>query len=403
MSSLVYFEASDTARINAQTGIQTVVRGMIAGLSSQGCVVHPVRWSFKRGCLTPLKPEWERNLGLPGGGSRWLPLSSLLRPQFWSAWRNARGMNYKTPVHHHPVHAQLFQGGWLIMPELMEGRHARMIIDYAKLHGLRVAGIFHDAIAFHHPELVLHWTRKQHADYMMAIAGLDAVIAVSDQSARHFTEFAQSQNSPVPRVRVCRLPAQITGQERETELKEITGGIVKILCVSTLEPRKNHARVINAFESARSRLVGTKLELHLVGAPYEKAPEIAGAVRALTRKNPAIFWHEGAGGAELREFYRDCDFTIFGSWIEGFGLPVMESLWFGKPCLCSNQGVMAENAEGGGCLMVDVQDVNALADGMVKLASEPDFRRELGQQALQRKLKTWNDYGGEILGILKEI
>jgi len=403
MSAQVYIETSHTALSNTRTGIQAVVRGLIAGLSSQECVVHPVRWSFRRKCLTPLKSQWEQNLGLPNAKRPWLPFSSLLHPRFWSVWKEARGMNYKTPIHRHPVHEELFQKGWLILPELMEGRHARLVTAYARQHGLRVAGIFHDAIPWLHPEMVLHWAREQHAEYMTAFAELDAVLAVSDESARHFTGFVKSQGGPVPPVRACRLPAEVPGQDRETRPRETPSGIVKILCVGTLEPRKNHARLIEAFELAGSRPGGAKMELHLVGARYAGDPKIAETVRAITVKNPAIFWHENVNSEELRKFYHRCDFTVFGSWIEGFGLPVMESLWFGKPCLCSNQGVMAENAEGGGCLTVNTQDVTALANGMAKLAGQPDFRRELGQQALQRKLKTWNDYAAEIIGILKEI
>jgi len=399
----VYLETSHTALSNAHTGIQTVVRGLISGLSSRGCAVHPLRWSFRRKSLTPLKPKWERNLGLPGEGKPWLPLSSLARPRFWWVWKKARGMNDKTPVHRHPAHEELFKDGWLIMPELMEGLHARLVTDYARERGMRVAGIFHDAIPWLHPEMVLHWTRKQHAEYMMAFAKLDAVIAVSHQSARQYTEFVESQGGPLPPVRVCGLAAQIAGQLRETQLKQASDGVVRILCVGTLEPRKNHGRLIEAFELASSRLDGKKLELHLVGAVYAGNPEIAESVRAITANNPAIFWHGSVGTGELRKFYQDCDFTVFGSWIEGFGLPVMESLWFGRPCLCSDQGVMAENAEGGGCLTVNTQDVTALADGMVKLAGNLDFRRELSEEALRRELKTWNDYAGEILGLLKGI
>ena len=399
----IYLEASHTARSNARTGIQTVVRGLLSGLFANHCGAHPVRWSFKHECLTPLKQEWETNLGMPGGRKAYLPPSLLLRPRLWPLLARTLGMDYKTPIHRHPSHAERLNEGWLILPELIEGRHVRLVAAYAKRHGLRVAGIFHDAIAWLHPELVLHWTREQHGDYMAALAELDVVIAVSHQSARQFSEFVESRRAGRRQAMVCTLAAEIVGQERETHVKEAGGEAVKILCVSTLEPRKNHAALIETFEAACSRLVDTRAELHFVGAAYASAPEIAGAVRAATTRNPAIFWHEDVGPDELRQYYRECDFTVFGSWIEGFGLPVMESLWFGRPCLCHDQGVMAENAEGGGCLTVDTRDVEALATGLVKLAGDPDFRTALGVQAVQRKLKTWSEYAAEILGILRGI
>lgn len=437
----VYVESGHTARVNALMGIPTVVRGLIGGLSSRGCAVHPVRWSFRRNGLTLLKSKWEENLGRPGGRSPWLPVSSLRQPRFWPAWFRAAGLRDKIPLHRHPAHAGNFGGGWVILPELLEGSQVRLITEYARQHAMRVAGIFHDAIPWLHPAVVRHRSREQHADYMRAFAELDVVIPVSRQSARDFMAFLESEGRPPPPVKICGLAAEIAGQERESEFREspeqsLTGstgilpvnGIrprqdarapsgsppspasrvgsrrrtVKILCVGTLEPRKNHARVIEAFQLASSRFAAGDLELHLVGAAYAGDPEIARTVREITTKNPRIIWHESAGSGELRDLYRNCDFTVFGSWIEGFGLPVMESLWFGQPCLCSDEGVMAENAAGGGCLMVDVQNVGALADGMGKLAGQPDFRRELAEQAMRRKLKTWDGYAGEIRQILKE-
>jgi glycosyltransferase involved in cell wall biosynthesis len=124
-------------------------------------------------------------------------------------------------------------------------------------------------------------------------------------------------------------------------------------------------------------------------------------VQPANHKNPAIHWHGSVDSNTLRAHYRDCDFTVFASSLEGFGMPVMESLWFGKPCLCSNQGVMAENAVGGGCLTVNMDNTNELADALLQLAEQPGLRRELTAQAIVRPLKTWSGYAEEILSLLK--
>ncbi|MGB8355705.1 MAG: glycosyltransferase [Chthoniobacteraceae bacterium] len=399
----VYLETGNTARVGARSGIPTVVRGLLAGLDSRKCDAHPVRWSFNEAALTPLKPKWESNLDRPGVKKPLLPLSSLGQPRSWPLWMRTMGMDYKAPIHLHPSHDSKLEGSWLILPELLQGQHIRLIADYAKKHGMRVAGIFYDAIPWLHPELVLHRTASDHGDYMSALAGLDAVIAISNQSARDFTDFTRLKNLPPPTVYACNLAAQIADQPRETKLKETSGDVVKTLYVSTLEPRKNHLLLLAAFEDPRLQSAEANIELHLVGGSYKEAPEIAEAVRAAAKKNPRIFWHENVGPMELRHFYRDSDFTIFASYIEGFGLPVTESLWFGRPCLCSNEGVVAENAKDGGCLTVNMRDQKAIADGIVKLARQPEFRRELGEQVLQRKLKTWNEYAGDVLQVLKGI
>lgn len=404
MISEVFLEVDNTARTNGRTGIQAVVRGLIRGLEKSDCLVHPVRWAFEKDYLTPLKPRWRRNLGMPAvPGLRW-PLASLLKPRCWPSWVEPRKISHLISVDWHPLYAGRFAGKWLILPELMEENHVRVVAAFARKRGMKVAGIFHDAIAWKHPATVRHWTSQQHAAYMRSFADLDVVVAVSSESARHFREFLKSEDLPAPEVRVCRLAAEVPGEERVTRPSEPSGDTIKLLCVSTLEPRKNHIRILNAFQEATRRLRShRKIELHLVGASYDAAPEIAGGVRALTRRHSSIFWHERVGGRELAKLYRSCDFTVFGSWIEGFGIPVLESLWFGKPCLCSDQGPMAENAEAGGCLTVDVQDTHALADGMVRLASEPGLREKLSREAVTRPLKTWADYSRGILAEIAEM
>lgn len=397
----VYLETSDTARHGARSGVPTVVRGLLDGLS-QRCDAVPVRWSFQGRCLTPLTPEWEQNLDRPPGKKFFLPLSSLRRRACWPLWFRTLGMEYKAPVHLHPSHSGGLQGAWLILAELMQGPHVRRVAGYAREHGMRVAGIFYDAIPWLHPELVLHRTREVHGEYMSAFAGLDAVIPISEQAARDFLEFSEEKKLPRPHLHACRLPVEILGSPRETRLKEPGTDGIRILYVSTLEPRKNHAALLAAFGEACATLHGLKIELHLVGGAYEQAPQIAETVRAAMNGTPRIFWHEKTGRDELRRFYEECDFTVYASDIEGFGLPVMESLWFGRPCVCADTGVMAENARGGGCYPVNVRDRKALADAITNLAGRPELRQELAAGAVRRKLKTWNEYADDILRILRE-
>jgi hypothetical protein len=97
-----------------------------------------------------------------------------------------------------------------------------------------------------------------------------------------------------------------------------------------------------------------------------------------------------------------CDFTVYASYEEGFGLPVMESLWNARPCLCHNAGAIAEAAAEGGCLMVDMRDADALRAGILRLARGHGLYRRLAQEAVSRPIKTWNQYAAEVAGILAQ-
>ena len=69
-----------------------------------------------------------------------------------------------------------------------------------------------------------------------------------------------------------------------------------------------------------------------------------------------------------------CDFTVYPSVEEGFGLPILESLWCGKPAICANFGAMLEVAEAGGGCDGHRRDgmSGAMAKAIVDLAESPD-------------------------------
>ena len=78
-------------------------------------------------------------------------------------------------------------------------------------------------------------------------------------------------------------------------------------------------------------------------------------------------------------------------------MPIVESLWFGKPCLCANFDAMAEVSAGGGCLLVDTRSDQALEDGLTRLILDTELRRRLTMEAVARPTPTWLKYAGRVL------
>ena len=78
--------------------------------------------------------------------------------------------------------------------------------------------------------------------------------------------------------------------------------------------------------------------------------------------------------------------------MEGFGLPIAESLWHGKPCICGDNGALGEVARGGGCLIVDQTKPDALAGAMKTLLMDRQLYARLVEQARARRFRTWSDY-----------
>ncbi len=117
-----------------------------------------------------------------------------------------------------------------------------------------------------------------------------------------------------------------------------------MLCVSTIELRKNHRALIEAFRLLRMRRPDLDIRLTLVGNRHAGFQDLADWIVGVTEEEPRIIWRGMLPDTELVSLYRDSAFTIYPSLAEGFGLPVLESLWMAKPCICHNAGVMAELA-----------------------------------------------------------
>jgi glycosyltransferase involved in cell wall biosynthesis len=89
--------------------------------------------------------------------------------------------------------------------------------------------------------------------------------------------------------------------------------------------------------------------------------------------------------------------------MEGFGLPVIESLSHGKPCICSSRGALGESASGGGCIALEQMDAPSIAAAMTRLLEAPTFAADLASQARHRHFPTWNSYSKQLLTWLEEL
>ena len=100
----------------------------------------------------------------------------------------------------------------------------------------------------------------------------------------------------------------------------------------------------------------------LVGNRYVGASDIANYVQDISKQNSRIKWLGVVDNIILHELYEEAMFTVYPSIIEGFGMPILESIWHGKPCICYQEGEMSEIAAKADALTTDVLDENKLSD-----------------------------------------
>ncbi|MBV4472678.1 glycosyltransferase family 4 protein [Pseudomonas botevensis] len=131
------------------------------------------------------------------------------------------------------------------------------------------------------------------------------------------------------------------------------------LMVSTIEPRKNHAYLLDAFERAWAN--GSRARLCIAGRIGWKCDALLDRVRNHPELNRRLFMFNDLSDTSLEHAYAHASALVFPSFVEGFGLPLVEAMQRGLPAMGSDIAVFREI---GGEFMAyfDLQDPQSLAD-----------------------------------------
>jgi glycosyltransferase involved in cell wall biosynthesis len=288
---------------------------------------------------------------------------------------------------------------WLLLTETFPERRAVHVRRFARARGIGVAALFHDAIPVLHPEWCHEEFVANHPPYMRGLAECDVVIPNSKFSADCLRDFWVREAVRGCPVQPNELPGEFGRAARCTEAPAV-GEEIKLLCVSTLEPRKNHLTLVRACLRMQERFPDLNWSLTIVGNRYAGAFHIAEAIEKVAAANPRIRWLGVVSDEVLHRLYREATFTVYPSFVEGFGMPILESLWHGRPCICSGENALGALAAGGGCLTTDVGDEVELSEAISRLATDRALLAKLVEEALSRAIKTWDEYVDELLTIL---
>jgi glycosyltransferase involved in cell wall biosynthesis len=173
-----------------------------------------------------------------------------------------------------------------------------------------------------------------------------------------------------------------------------------VLCVGTLEPRKNLIGLLRAYSLLPTELK-TQFPLAIVGGKGWNDSEIYLELEKRSLKNHLVFTGF-VSDAVLARLYKDCRVFAYPSFYEGFGLPIIEVQSFQVAVLTSNVSSLPE-AGGEGALYVDPDDSNEIAKGLEKLLQDDNLRRSLCKKAFSNSRKfSWEAAAKQTLSILEQ-
>ena len=226
------------------------------------------------------------------------------------------------------------------------------------------------------------------------------VIADSTNTARDLTEV---WHVPPEKISVVQGATDHTHFRPITDAAQIdtvrtrygAAGAPYILAVSRIEPRKNFARLIEAFYHARQQ-AHLPHRLIIGGSKGWLYDEIFSKVVELGLQD-AVHFCGFVADDDLPALYSGAEFVAYPSLYEGFGLPIIEALACGTPVLTGDNSCLPE-AAGPGALYVNSLNVDSIAQGIVQLATDTTLRAELATKGRAHAAHfTWERSADQLL------
>lgn len=214
-----------------------------------------------------------------------------------------------------------------------------------------------------------------------AIAASNGLVCISKAVADELIDYIEQHQLDRPGMKVgwWHLGSFLPTVEPPSSSSLVSNAAMLPYClmVGTIEPRKNHAMALDAFEMLWA--AGSELKLVIAGKPGWMVDGLMARLRSHRELNKRLFLFEKINDAEISHLYRNTAMLLFISKGEGFGLPLVEAAHHGKPIVCSRIPSFLEIA-GEDAIYVTTDSATKLADELAlawhlcKSGKAPDSR-----------------------------
>jgi glycosyltransferase involved in cell wall biosynthesis len=307
----------------------------------------------------------------PEDGAAIQALGENFRPVIELAGNYSVSEQFKVPLALQRERVTLFHAPHYVLPPLVRCRSVVTI---------------HDCIHLMFPQYLPNRGALAYARTSMAMAARRAtrVLTVSESSKTDIMRFFGTDPSKID-VIYNAYDARFGAEPREEDVVRVRERYQLhdefVLYAGNVKPHKNLERLIDAFHIVRSRGLD-HLKLVMIGDDISKYASLRRAVHQYQLHKYVRFL--GYLPEEtLAVMYRLAGVFVFPSLYEGFGLPPLESMASGTPVVTSNVSSLPEVA-GDAAQLVDPYDPEAIADGIYRVLTDVDLRRELRRRGLAR-------------------
>lgn len=235
------------------------------------------------------------------------------------------------------------------------------------------------------PSTTENFTRRLRT--VLAIA--DTIITISSQSKSEIRTFANRCGYYPNIVQIMLGVPQHTGSTQGPQTRSDSADMT-VLYVASMSERKRHDFLIEAWKKAReaSRQVASA-RLILVGQPLSGYEQFRDQAFQAQLNKFGIEVIDECDSDQLASLYQNCAFTVYPSAAEGWGLPPVESLAAGKPCLLSDSLPVAKDIDSPGFERVSTLSLDAWVAAICTWIDVPAELQKATGAAEDFELPSW--------------
>lgn len=265
-----------------------------------------------------------------------------------------------------------------------------------KKRGVIILSLVYDILPITHPQFFNDDTLFHFLLYLSAVLAYSDIIVVNSQATKHRLEELAAQGR-VPQKRILVVPLGADFKEKSVvEADAVDEKAVQaaaqpfLMMLGTVEPRKNHQLLLDAYDQGLRDL---PVNIVIAGRKGWKVDALLARIEGHPDLNKRIFFVEAPSDQTVSYLYQHTFGLVFASFGEGFGLPLVEAMHYGKLSFASDIEVFREIGQDR-CVYFDPNDPLSLIAGVKRTLSDPAYTEGLKRKIRDYHVTSWDEAAG---------
>ncbi len=277
-----------------------------------------------------------------------------------------------------------------------------VLLPELKHYGVRIAVYIYDVLPVNYPQFTHFSTRFNYINYIGSYLMYADAIITSSQST------LDSIHALGEKLGLKKVPGFVSWHGSDfNERKRSAGNSIPeevieatkdryILTVGTIEPRKNHKFLLDAFDAG---LFNKDCKLIFAGKIGWNVEDLEERMENHPKRGKKFFHFTGLSDEAIDYLYSHAFLVAFPTYAEGFGLPIIESLERGTPVLATDIPVLREVGKQY-CRYFELNNIEDFTDRLTNLIDNPSEYEKLKEEVKKFEPSTWEEAADKVIEAL---